>query len=403
MTLFRFSAVLLAGALWVTVGHAAAETCPGTLRTEALEALQQPVRNEAELQAAMTQIDGFLARCPADPWINALGADLDLRVFNMLVAANNNQMDQQAFDFLQRAFVRSTAFQDAPPAARADVYAVQTRYGGANLTYPVAAANRKSIIEVMMGMARLGSVHPYLQAETPKTCTGWLTSDTQTIGYALETEADLVLLAFIDAAAEACRGEASDPVPLAVASLAYMRLVQNGSITASPDVSRALQKARDYRDAYLSRRGFNIYYSQSDSDRLDGELRKRKVDPLAGLVAREQWFTPEHFGSEKMQFSVAWAASEEWAALSEKMALEGIDLPAAGSQYARFFYDVLTQAGEAGRQAETQAVLRRALSDVQQGRVRAWAMADYDLPPEWLHGMIARIVADPSQAGAHDP
>lgn len=397
MDLLRMAAALL-GMLVSVAGTAAADDCTGTLRTDAVTVTLRPVATGDQLQAALTDIDAIVAQCPADPWINALGAEMDLRVYNALLAANNNQVNQQAFDFLQRAFARSTLFQEAPAEARQDILSIRTEHGTGNLTYSFASTNRKSILQIWMAMARLGQVHPYFKAETPKTCGGWLMSDTQTVGYAMETEADLIFRPFIDAAAEACRGEGSrDRLPLAVASQAYVRLVEREAITFRSDVSKALLKARDYRDAYLSRGGFDFHYSKFDAERLDKELRKHEVDPMAGRLARELWFAPDHLGSEKMQFSLAWALSEEWAAISEKLAKGEIELAAGGTQYTRFVYDVLKDGREAGKEAETKAALRTALSDVQQSRVRAIAMADYELPPQWLYDMLMKTAAAPAE------
>lgn len=396
MNRLKFAAGLL-GMMLFAAGSASADDCTGTLRTSAVSATLRLVTNGEQLQAALKDIDAIVAQCPADPWINALGAEMDLRVYNALLAANNNQVNQQAFDFLQRGLARSDVYMNTAADMRGEVFAIQTEHGKGNLTHSFASTNRKSILQIFMAMARLGQVHPYFKAETPKTCTGWLTSDSQTVGYAMETEADLIFRPFIDAAAEACRGEGNDRLPLAVASQAYVRLVERGALTFRSDVSKALLKARDYRDAYLSRGGFDFHYSKFDADRLDRELRKHEVDPMAGRLAREQWFTDEHFASEKMQFSLAWALSEEWAAISEKLAKGEIELAAGGTQYTRFVYDVLKDGREAGKEAETKAALRTALSDVQQSRVRAIAMADYELPPQWLHDMLMKTAAAPPE------
>lgn len=396
MNRLKFAAGLL-GMVLCAAGSAWADDCTGTLRTGAVSAALRPVTTGEQLQAALKDLDAIVAQCPADPWINALGAEMDLRIYNALLAANKNQVNQQAFDFLQRGLARSDVYMNTAADMRGEVYAIQTEHGKGNLTHSFASTNRKSILQIFMAMARLGQVHPYFKAETPKTCTGWLMSDTQTVGYAMETEADLIFRPFIDAAAEACRGEGNDRLPLAVASQAYVRLVERGAITTRSDISKALLKARDYRDAYLSRGGFDFHYSKFDADRLDRELRKHEVDPMAGRLAREQWFTEEHFGSEKMQFSLAWALSEEWAAISEKLAKGEIELAAGGTQYTRFVYDVLKDGREAGKEAETKAALRTALSDVQQSRVRAIAMADYELPPQWLYDMLMKTAAAPPE------
>lgn len=396
MNRLKFAAGLL-GMVLCAAGSAWADDCTGTLRTGAVSAALRPVTTGEQLQAALKDLDAIVAQCPADPWINALGAEMDLRIYNALLAANKNQVNQQAFDFLQRGLARSDVYMNTAADMRGEVYAIQTEHGKGNLTHSFASTNRKSILQIFMAMARLGQVHPYFKAETPKTCTGWLMSDTQTVGYAMETEADLIFRPFIDAAAEACRGEGNDRLPLAVASQAYVRLVERGAITTRSDISKALLKARDYRDAYLSRGGFDFHYSKFDADRLDRELRKHEVNPMAGRLAREQWFTEEHFGSEKMQFSLAWALSEEWAAISEKLAKGEIELAAGGTQYTRFVYDVLKDGREAGKEAETKAALRTALSDVQQSRVRAIAMADCELPPQWLYDMLMKTAAAPPE------
>ena len=92
------------GALVLAAGSAGAEEdCAGAVRTEALGVNLRPVTTGAELQTAMTDMDALPARCPQDPWINALGAEMERRVHRQLVAANNDQINQQAFDILQRA------------------------------------------------------------------------------------------------------------------------------------------------------------------------------------------------------------------------------------------------------------------------------------------------------------
>lgn len=392
MNCLKFAAGLL-GMVLCAAGSASADDCTGTLRTNAVSATLRPVATGDQLQAALTDIDAIVAQCPADPWINALGAEMDLRVYNALLAANNNQVNQQAFDFLQRAFARSDVYMNTAADMRGEVFAIQTEHGKGNLTHSFASTNRKSILQIFMAMARLGQVHPYFKAETPKTCTGWLMSDTQTVGYAMETEADLIFRPFIDAAAEACRGESNDRLPLAVASQAYVRLVERGALTFRSDISKALLKARDYRDAYLSRGGFDFHYSKFDADRLDRELRKHGVDPMAGRLPREMWFAPEHLGSELMQFSLAWALSEEWAGISEKMHTGNIPAADAGVLYTRFAYEVLAEGRVAGKEAEAKAALRKALSDVQESRVRALAMADYELPPIYVYNVLMKVFA----------
>lgn len=390
------------GALMIAGGSAAAEGCTGSLRAEALGVSIRPLQTGADMQAALSDMDGHVARCPQDPWINALGAEMDLRVHRQLVSANNNQINQQAFDFLHRAFVRSNIYREAEAEARRDVLGIQTPNGRGDLKYEVAARTRASVIEVFMQLARAGQVHPYLKAETPMTCSGWIMSDTQTIGHAMESAADLVFRPFMDAAAEACRGESQtwDRLPMAVAAKAYYRLVDKGAVTGEAEVASTLLKAREYRDAYLRGAGHDIHYSEFDADRLDSELRKRGIDPMAGRLARELWFDPEHLGSETMQFSLAWALSETWAAAAEQIANEEITEPSGAVLYSRFVYEVLGKGREAGKEAETKAVLRKALADVQEYRVRALAMADHDLPPQYIYDVLMKAM-EPAPAGGN--
>ncbi|MFN7054592.1 hypothetical protein [Hyphomonas sp.] len=390
------------GALVIMAGSASAEDCTGSLRAEALGVSIRPLRTGTDMQAALSDMDGHVARCPQDPWINALGAEMDLRVHRQLVAGNNNQINQQAFDFLQRAFVRSNIYREAEAEARRDVLGIQTPHGRGDLKYEVAARTRASLIEVFMQLARAGQVHPYLKAETPMTCTGWIMSDTQTISRGMETAADLVFRPFMDAAAEACRGGSQtwDRLPLAVAAKAYTELVTKEAVTDPDTVRELLLKAQAYRDAYQRGGAHDIHYSKYNSDRLDSELRRRGIDPMAGRLARELWFAPEHLGSETMQFSLSWALSETWAAAAGQIAKGEITEPSGAVLYSRFVYEVLGEGREAGKEAETKAVLRRALADVQEYRVRALAMADHDLPPKYIYDVLMNTLV-PAPAGGN--
>lgn len=396
MRVGRRIAAALIGALVIAAGSAGAEEdCAGAVRTEALGVNLRPVTTGAELQTAMTDMDALAARCPQDPWINAMGAAMDLRIYSALMNANNNQMNQQAFDILHRAFLRSNRYGEAPDEARREVVGLQTPHGRGGLSHDAASGVRREIMGVFLAMARLGQMHPYLKAEAPLTCNIWLRVDSQTIGYALQSQGDLVLLPFIDAAAEACR---EDPktyrrTPLAVAAQAHTRLVQKGAITDASAIRDSLLKARAYRDAYLATEGFDAFYSKYEAGVLDGELRKHGVDPMAGRIARELWFTPEHLGSETMQFSLAWALSETWAGLAAKIETEGLSQATADAEYTRVVYEVLAEGRAAGQEEEAKAALRKALGDVQHHRVRALAMADYDVPRFVIYTALINALA----------
>jgi len=399
----RIAAGVIAAFVWAA-GSAAAEDCAGTRRTEALGVSLRPVTTGAEFQAALTDMDALATRCPEDPWINALGAQMDLRVFSALLANNNNQMSQQAFDILHRAFLRSSLYGNAPAEERPEVVGLQTPHGRGGLSHSTATGVRQEIMGVFLAMARLGQMHPYLDAETPQTCNAWTRVDSQAIGYALQSRGDLVLLPFVDAAAEACR-EAPETwmrTPLAVAAQAHTRLVQKSVITEASAIRDSLLKARAYRDAYLAAEGFDAYYSKFEAGVLDTELRKHGVDPMAGRIARALWFAPEHLGSEVMQFSLAWALSETWGGLAARMQAEGLNYAAADAEYKRFVDALLAEGRAAGKEEETKAALRKALTDVQTYRVRALAMADYEAPREIVYtALMNGLEAAPAPAGGN--
>ncbi|MFN7054593.1 hypothetical protein [Hyphomonas sp.] len=398
----RLVAALL-GAMVVAAGSAAAEDCAGA-RTEALGVSVRPVTTGAELQAAFTDMDALVDRCPEDAWLNALGAAMDFRVYSTIMNANNNQMNQQSFDVLNRAFYRSNRYGEAPAEARPEVAGVQTPHGRAGLSHDAARGVRREIMTVFLAMARAGHMHPYLKVEEPLTCHVWLRTDVQTIGYQVQSRTDLGLMPFIDAAAETCRDNQEGwlRTPLAVAAQAHLRLVQKGAITDPAAVGEALLKARDYRDAYLATEGFDAFYSKFDAGQLDGELRKHGVDPMAGRLARELWFRPEHLGSEIMQFSVAYALSEAWAELAAKMQTEGLGYTAADAAYTRFANEVLAEGRAAGQEEQTKAALRNALTDVQTNRVRAPAIAGHEPPRAVIYtALMNAFAAAPAPVGGN--
>ncbi len=397
------AAGVMAAFIWAS-GSAAAEDCADTLRTEALGVSLRPVTTGGELQAALTDMDALATRCPEDPWINALGAQMDLRVYSALLANNNNQMTQQAFDFLHRAFLRSSLYGNTPAEERREVVGLQTPHGRGGLSHSAATSVRQEIMGVFLAMARLGQMHPYLESETPLTCNAWMRVDSQAIGYPLQSQGDLVLLPFVDAAAEACR-EAPETwmrTPLAVAAQAYTRLVQKGVITEASAIRDSLLKARANRDAYLATEGFDAFYSKLEAGQLDAELRKHGVDPMAGRIARGLWFAPEHLGSEAMQFSLAWGLGETWGPLAARMQTEGLPHATADAEYTRFVYEVLAEGRAAGKEEETKAALRKALTDVQTYRVRALAMENYDAPRAVTYTTLMKgLEAAPAPAGGN--
>lgn len=393
----RFRMAVFALLAWgASATSAHADTCDTERLPQALETGMQQITSAAQLQKNLLEIDGHVGRCPDHPWINLMGAIMDIQVYDAMVRGSNNQINQDSYNYLLRAFSRSNKFIEVPAENRQDRLAVPLPGGGVGqLKYEAASTNRMTIIEMLMQIARLGSVHPYLAAETPPACSGWLNSDTQTVGYAIKKEADLIFQPFMDAAAAACRDpeEIRLRLPLAVTARTYANLVGQEEVAEPEKIRELLEKARAARDAYLDGRDFDIFYSKFDNGRLDTQLRKHGIDPQAGLLPRDLWFTPEHIRSEKMVFSLAMALSEEWAGIAARMAAGSETASSGGALYTRFAYAVLNEGRAAGLEDETRGALRSALRDVQESRVRAPAMDGQELPPQWLFDTLLKTAA----------
>ncbi|MBY9065396.1 hypothetical protein K1X12_00710 [Hyphomonas sp. WL0036] len=370
----------------------AEDACETDHLPKALEASLRPTNTAEQFQQALTEIDGQVSRCPDHPWINMMGAVMDMRAYDVLVRGNNNQINQSALNYLVRAYDRSNKYIAAPAESRADRIAVQTGSGRGSLTYSAAAENRKDIVSKLMTLARLGTVHPYIAAETPPACTGWLAPDSQTVGYGMDTEADLIFRPFLDAAADACSDDPvkKDDTPVAVKAYAYTHLVRTGGVTDPAQAAGLLHAARDARDTYLYMNGgrFGIILSKITSKELDGLLRKHGVDAQAGLLPRQQWFTAEHIRGEEVAFSLAWTLSDTWAGLAAEIEAGDKTVASAATVYTNFVSGILAEGREAGLEGETRMVILHALSDVQESRVRTHRMGGYDLPPQWLFDVL---------------
>ncbi|MFN4184446.1 MAG: hypothetical protein ACK4M6_06640 [Hyphomonas sp.] len=395
---FRPAAMAMLATVLVA-GAAQADVCSKETVPKALETSMQQISTAEQFQQAIQEMDGYLSQCPDDPWINMMGASMDMRVYDTVVFNSNNKIGQDAVNYLLRAFARSDAYMAVPPEARQNLYAVPTEIGVGELTHAAAAENRKSILTALMQLARLGTFHPYIAAEAPPACSGWLNADAQTIGYTIDTEADMIFLPFVDAAAEACRNPAEIGLrlPLSVKAHAYTRLVGKDVVTDPERVADMLLKARDARDAYLEGRSFDAFYTKYDAGRLDNQLRKHGADPQAGLLARDLWFTPEHMRTEKMQFSLGMALSEEWATIAAAMSA-GTETPSsAGARFTSVVYAVLHEGRAAGLEQETRTALRFALGDVQENRLRAPALEGQEPPPQWLYDILMKTAAAPTE------
>ena len=91
--------------------------------------------------------------------------------------------------------------------------------------------------------------------------------------------------------------------------------------------------------------------------------------------------------------ALAWALSETWAGLAAKIETEGLSQATADAEYTRVVYEVLAEGRAAGQEEEAKAALRKALGDVQHHRVRAPAMADYDVPRFVIYTALINALA----------
>lgn len=380
----------LLGAIFA--GPALADACETEHLPKALEASLRQTNTAEQFQQALTEIDGQVSRCPDHPWLNMMGALMDMRVYDVLLRGNNNQINQSALNYLIRAYDRSNKYIAVPAEDRKDRYAVVAGSQKGNLTYGAAADNRKAIIAALMQIAKLGTVHPYLSAETPLACKGWLAPDSQSVGYAMKTEADLMFRPFLEAAAKACSNDEAkkDDTPVGVKAYVYTHLVRTEAVTEPAHISDLLLAARDARDTYLDMNGgqFGIILPKITSNELDSLLRKHGVDPQAGLLPREKWFTADHMRGEEMQFSLAWALSDTWAPLAAEIEAGDKTVASAATDYTKFVSGILAEGREAEMEKETRTAILYALSHVQESRVRSHNMAGHDLPPEWLFQLL---------------
>lgn len=393
---YRLAALcLLAAPLMGGAAQAEADPCETVHLPKALEASLRQTNTAEQFQQALTEIDGQVSRCPDHPWLNMMGALMDMRAYDVLVRGNNNQVNQSAVDYLIRAYGRSSKYIAVPSEDRQDRFGVQAGAQRGNLTYSAAADNRKAIITALMQIAKLGTVHPYLAAEAPPACNGWIASDSQTVAYAMKTEADLIFRPFLEAAAKSCSTDQTrkNDTPAGALAYSYTNLVRTGAITDPAQVRDLLLAARAARHTYfeMNHGQFGILLSKITSGELDSQLRKHGVDPQAGLLPRDQWFAGKRMSGDEVNFTLAWTLSDTWAGLAAEMAAGTKTLAEAGTAYTNFVSSIVAEGRAAGLEAETRAAILFALTNVQESRTRAHTMDGYDLPPPWLFDMLKKV------------
>ncbi len=395
------SALCAAALLAVATLPAAAEgdTCETVKLPRALEAIQSVIKDGATLAAYVPQMDSHVKDCPDHAWINALGGELDLMTYRGLRNANGGVPTQDAVNYLSRAFVRSEVFQTGPDTGRNGRYNISTSHSFYNrLEYSVASNSRSAIMTELMTLALAGTVHPYLAAATPPECKGWLTSDAQTISYKIDTAAQLPMLPFVEAAAEACRNQPArtDRLPLSLLAKTYIRLVDTGHVTDPAEVERMLLAAEKNAREYLGEDEFHtFYFDESDVNKLKSLLRKHGVHagPGEAVIDRSLWFTAEYIGSEAAIRSFGYSLDEYWTPLAAgDTDAPGEEVARARNRMTAYLIELNKEGAAAGFKDEASAMLREAVTAFHKREIISPRMESRKDMPPFLYDILIRIL-----------
>lgn len=398
MPQFSRMAAMAAAAITFAAPAAVAEDCETVILPRAVVVIQTVSQPGANLADQMSRMDSYVQSCPDHAWINALGGELDLIIFKTLRANNGGVANQEAVSFLARAFLRSNLFQEGPDEGRKSRYNVLGYQNATHLDYPVASNSRKAIIEALVQLAVAGTVHPYLKPEQPLACEGWLRPDAQTVGYKVSVAADRVLLPFVEAAADACRNAPSqmDRLPLAVQALAIMKLIDKEQIKDPAEIERLLIAARRAADDFRRDDGYHsLLFSEGDDQRLKTLIRKHGVHTGEGpaLIDRSLWFMPEYIGSETAIRSIVYSLPEYWTPLAAgETGASSEEVARARSQFTSYVLQLKREGTEAGLEAETEAMLREAVTAFHRGEIIPPGAATTKPMMPWLYDMIIRLL-----------
>jgi len=327
-------------------------------------------------------------------------------VFKTLRANNVGVVNQDAYNFLGRAFMRSNVFQLGPDEGRQFRFNILGFQSTTNLDYSVASNSRKAIIESLAGLALAGTVHPYLKVEQPMACEGWVQSDAQTLGYMVKVAADKVLLPFVETAADACRTapHRMDRLPLAVLVGAYTKLIKNEQVKDPAEIERLLIAARRAADDFVSGDGYHsLLFSEADDRELTSLIRKHGVHSGDGpaTIDRSLWFKPEYIGSETAIRSVAYSFSEYWTPLaSGDTDAPGEEVAKARNKLSGYIVELRNQGSEAGFPEETTTMLVETLTAFQKGEIGPPETAGLHPIPPWLLNILLNLTKPPETAPA---
>lgn len=376
---------------------ALAEDCDGDILPRAVSAIQTLSGPGVNISAKISEMDGYVQACPDHGWIHVMAAELDFTIFKTTKANNGGAATQEGVNFLARAFVRSGVFQQGPDENRRERYLLQTGSGTVNLTYSVASNNRKAIIEALGDLAKSGTVHPYLKPEGTLACKGWAPADAQTLAYKISAKADMALLPFVEAVANACRTESNqgERVPLAVLADAYAGLVEKEQVTDPAEVKRLLVAARQAADGYLGTASHHsLFFSESDDRELTALMRKHGVlGDGPETIVRSLWFTPDHIGSEAAIRSIVYSLEDLWTPLAAGEASGSTEEVAkARNQLTTYLLKLKQEGADAGLKTETAAMLLEALSAFHKGAIRKPGVPARTPMPSWLYEMQVKLL-----------
>lgn len=374
-------------------------TCETEKLAAALESVQGVIKDGTTLAAYVPQMDSYVKDCPNQAWINVLGGELDLMTYRGLRNANGGVPTQDGVNYLARAFERSNVFYTGPDETRNRRSNIATSYNFYNnLDYSIASDSRGAIIDELATLARAGTVHPYLSGTAPLECKGWLTSDAQNVSYDIDEASDMVLLPFVEAAAEACRAAPTrgDKLPLSLLAKVYIRLVDTGVVSDPAEVQRMLLAAEKNASDYLGEDEFHqFYFDEFDVNRLKGLLRKFGVHSAPGeaVIDRSLWFAREYIGSEAAIRSIVYSMDDYWTPLAAGDTEAPVEEVArARNRMTAYLLELNKEGGAAGVQEQASAMLREAVTAFHTREIISPKMANRKDMPPWLYNVLINIL-----------
>lgn len=390
MNIKIFGAVLLL----LYTAESRADTCDAMI-AQAAALIVAPLKSTEDFSARLGELDGMLTQCPNHPWLNAIGAQSDLRAYELLVRANNGQPNQQALSFITRALQRSTIYFDAPSSQRPDKPQLRTEAGPANLTYSTASDSRQEILMILVDLAKRGVAHPYLALQQPLACTNRVANDAQTLSYALSTSHDRVAVAipFIDAAAQACMQANTRDItlPFATQARAHLNLVRLKLLSDDEAIKQSLRKAAAAEQAYIVQPHYSLHWSDTDSAQLAKLLRQYDVGPW---LSRSLWFTAEHIETAAAIEAIALYLNDQWSPLAAgTLQVESTLVAQAHSEFTKKVFALFNEGKEAGLNAQTKATLLAALKAFVDGEIRTFDTKKLPPPPEYILRILYATLA----------